>query len=140
DKPEHPKGFPLERIVGQCCPDDIGSVAEGVTRTLESIVSNYGTHVLLGTTPTLTDYGVPTHNVLKRISAADFKAFYGQASSAAGLARRALDSTDRSESGTLWRELLGTKFPEPPKDGGGSKSRGFTTPTAAAVPGSGRFA
>ena len=138
-KPEHPKGFPLERIVGECCPGGIGSVAEGVTRTLETIVANYGVHAALGNVPSLPDYGVASHNVLKRISGADFKAFYDQCVAGAKLARRALDSPDRTESGNLWRELFGTKFPEPPRDGG-SKARGFTTPGAAAVPGSGRFA
>jgi Second Messenger Oligonucleotide or Dinucleotide Synthetase domain len=139
EKPEHPKGFPLERLIGECCPNGVDSIAEGVTRTLENIVSNYGIHARSETTPTLSDYGVPTHNVLKRVSGPDFKAFYTQATSAAQLARRALDSTDRTESGNLWRDLLGTKFPAPPNDEGGPK-RGFTPPKAAAVPGSGRFA
>lgn len=40
DTPKHPRGFPLERLVGECCPDGIGSVAEGITRTLEAIVSS----------------------------------------------------------------------------------------------------
>lgn len=70
----------------------------------------------------------------------DFKAFYDQATSAAKIARRALDSADRTESGNLWRELLGNKFPEPPANGGGTKKAGYTTPVAPAVPGSGRFA
>ena len=38
---DRPKGYPLEHLVGVCCPDDITSVAEGVTRSLESIVTNY---------------------------------------------------------------------------------------------------
>jgi len=33
--PEYPKGYPLEHIIGQSCPDEIASVATGVTRTLE---------------------------------------------------------------------------------------------------------
>ena len=46
---------------------------------------------------------------------------------------------DRVESGNLWRELLGTKFPKPPENGG-TKKAGFTPPTGPASPGSGRFA
>lgn len=141
EEPKHPKGFPLERLVGECCPDAITSVAEGTTRTLERIVSDYALDVALGRKPVLPDYGVPSHDVFKRVSVEDFKAFYGQAQDAAELARRAFDSTDRTESGKLWRELFGSKFPEPPANGGGgTKKVGYTTPVAPAVPGSGRFA
>ena len=139
DDPKHPKGFPLERLIGECCPDDIGSVAHGVTETLEGIVSAYGWCIKLNTKPSLPDYGVPTHDVFARITADDFKKFYEQSVDAAALARRAFDSQDRTESGNLWRELLGTKFPKPPDNGGSGKS-GFTPPSGPAVPGSGRFA
>jgi hypothetical protein len=89
----------------------------------------------------LPDYGVPSHDVFKRVSVEDFKAFFEQVQGAAALARRAFDSTDRTESGKLWRELFGSKFPEPPVNGGGgTKKVGYTTPVAPAVPGSGRFA
>jgi hypothetical protein len=138
-EPKHPKGFPLERLVGACCPDGIASVAEGVTKTLEKIVSDYAALVLVGGKPTLPDYGVPEHDVFARISAEDFGLFHAQAKAGAALARRALDAEDRTESGNLWRDLFGEKFPRPP-DSGGSKKAGYTAPTAAAVPGSGRFA
>ena len=36
---KHPKSYPLEHFIGDCCPDDIKSVAEGVVLTLENIVS-----------------------------------------------------------------------------------------------------
>jgi hypothetical protein len=39
--PQYPKGYPVEHLIGQCCPDDISSVAEGVTRTLERIAADY---------------------------------------------------------------------------------------------------
>lgn len=32
--PKYPKGYPLEHLIGYHCPNDIKSVAEGVTRTL----------------------------------------------------------------------------------------------------------
>lgn len=139
EEPKHPKGFPLERLVGECCPDRIESVAEGVTKTLEKIVSQYELVVLAGGKPQLPDYGVHTHDVFKRISAEDFKKFYNQVKDGAPLARRALDSQDRTESGNLWREMLGSKFPKPPENGG-SKKAGYTEPTGPAAPGSGRFA
>ena len=139
EEPKHPKGFPLERLIGECCPDGIESVADGVTRTLETIVSQYAFHVQVGGKPQLPDYGVPTHDVFKRISADDFKKFYEHVEDGASVARRALDSGDRTESGNLWRKMFGSKFPKPPEDGR-SKKAGYTQPTAPAVPGSGRFA
>lgn len=137
-EPVHPKGFPLERLIGECCPDGIESVANGIAETLEQVVSKYKVHAQAGLKPELPDYGVPGHDVFKRITAADFKKFYGQAAEGASLAREALDSTDRTESGNLWRKLLGPKFPKPPE--GGTKGTGYTSPTDPASPDSSRFA
>jgi hypothetical protein len=39
--PKYPKGYPLEHLIEQCCPDGIGSVAEGVTRMLEKVLARY---------------------------------------------------------------------------------------------------
>ena len=139
EEPKHPKGFPLERLIGECCPDGIESVAEGVVKTLEKIVSAYALLVQVGGKPQLPDYGVSTHDVFKRISADDFKKFYEQVKDGAALARRAFDAEDRTESGNLWREMFGSKCPKPPENGG-SKKAGYTPPTGPAVPGSGRFA
>jgi hypothetical protein len=139
EEPKHPKGFPLERLIGECCPDGIESVAEGVVMTLEKVVSAYALLVQVGGKPQLPDYGVSTHDVFKRISADDFKKFYEQVKGGAALARRAFDAEDRTESGNLWREMFGSKFPKPPENGG-SKKAGYTPPTGPAVPGSGRFA
>lgn len=139
EEPAPPKGFPLERIVGDCCPDSIEFIAEGLVLSFENIVSKYGEYVLLKSKPKLPDYGVRTHDVLNRVTATDFGVFYEQAKNAASLARRAYESSDRVESGELWRELLGARFPPPPK-GNGSKNSGYTPPTDPAVPGSGRFA
>ncbi|MEL7655845.1 MAG: nucleotidyltransferase [Bacillota bacterium] len=139
NEPQPPKGFPLERIVGDCCPNGITSVAEGLVSTLETIVSKYGLYVTLKSKPQLPDYGVPGHDVLKRVTSEEFAEFYHHINTAALLARRAYDSTDRKESVNFWRELLGNKFPPPP-DNGGSKHSGYTPPNSPAVPGSGRFA
>jgi len=135
EEPKHPKGFPLERLIGECCPDGINSVAEGITRSLEAIVAEYRYLVMLGQKPQLPDYGVPGHDVFKRISAGDFAKFYEQAADAAQMARAALDSNDRTESARLWQELLWPKFPSPP-----TKTKGYSSPSAPAVPDSGRFA
>ncbi len=138
EDPEHPRGFPLERIIGDCCPDGIESMAQGVVETLENIVSKYRILAEAGSKPRLGDYGVPAHDVLHRLASNEFGVFWSQAKHGAELARKAYDSTERRDSGLLWGELLGTKFPSPPDDDG--KGRGYTVPTAPAVPGRERFA
>lgn len=134
-EPAQLKGFPLERLIGEHCPGGIQSVAEGVVKTLESIVSSYATKGK----PHLPDYGVPSHDVFERITGEDFRLFYEQAQAGADLSRRAFIEEDRTVSGNLWREMFGPKFPAPPENGSDKKS-GFTPPNNPAVPGSGRFA
>ncbi|MBT2716187.1 nucleotidyltransferase [Bacillus sp. ISL-57] len=121
--PKYPKGYPLEHLIGSCCPDNISSVAEGVTLTLENIVSNYPTK------PELKDHGVPEHDVFKRITEEEYQEFYDLVSGAASLARQALDCEDKVESISLWRELFGSKFPEPPSELIKSQNGAFTQRT-----------
>jgi Second Messenger Oligonucleotide or Dinucleotide Synthetase domain len=144
--PKYPKGYPVEHLVGQCCPDEIMSIADGVTRTLETIQRNYALHVAAKLVPDLPDHGVPTHNVFKRITAEDFAAFYEQAVAAAAIARRAYDSDDIGESAEAWRELFGSEFPPPPPDdgddddgGSGPAKGGFTPRTEVSQIGGTRF-
>ncbi|HSH80374.1 MAG TPA: hypothetical protein VLA19_17745 [Herpetosiphonaceae bacterium] len=140
--PKHPKGYPLEHIIGQNCPDSITSVAEGVTCTLEAIVNSYAIDALLKRTPVLPDHGVPTHNVLHRLSGDDFAAFYAQVKDVAKLARRAYDEEDVCESARLWRDFFGDKFPPPPDNSGskgGPTPGGFTARENKSSPMGGRF-
>ncbi|KRG52936.1 SMODS domain-containing nucleotidyltransferase [Stenotrophomonas maltophilia] len=138
--PKYPKGYPLEHMIGAVLPDHIQSVAEGVTLALEGIRDTWAAYAAAGVVPFLADHGVPSHNVLQRLGAEDFRAFMAKAGEAADLARRALNETDKDVSGALWRELLGNSFP-PPGPGGGDRGRGFAAPAAPAVPRqSGRFA
>lgn len=139
EEPEHPKGFPLERIIGDCCPNGIESIAQGLVETLEAIVNKYRPYIQSQGKPSLVDYGVPSHDVLGRLDGGDFNAFWEQAQEGSSIARKAYDSTERKESGLLWQKLFGSKFPSPP-DGGDGKGRGYTEPTAPAAPGAGRFA
>lgn len=145
DQLKHPKSFPLERLIGDCCPNGIMSVAEGVTLALESIVTKYGPFAAVNLKPVLPDYGVPTHDVFKRIEVDEFQQFMEQVKEGAKTARKAFDSKERTESGELWRKLFGKKFPEPPKSNGGKNNEskgGFerepSKPAAAIV--SGKFA
>ena len=119
--PKYPKGYPVEHIIGQCCPDGINSIAEGVTRTLEAIASNYQTYATLGIVPTMSDHGVPAHNVLHRLTGEDFAAFHAQVREAAVIARRALDAATARESAEEWQKLFGEKFPLPAKSESGSR-------------------
>lgn len=145
-RPEHPKGYPLERIIAECCPDGIGSVAFGITTTLEDIVNRFAGHSDAGTTPDLRDYGVD-QDVLHRLTAEDFVRFYEQVTKAATRARQAYEEPDTAKSATQWRELLGEEFPRPPEGrgasggpGGSAAIGGYTERKDKSVPGSGRFA
>lgn len=145
--PKYPKGYPVEHLVGQCCPDDITSIAEGVTSTLEEIQRRYAVDVEESRVPVLPDHGVPTHDVFKRITAEDFAAFYEQVTAAAAIARQAFDTEDIAESIKGWRLLFGDKFPPPPPDDGddgddnrgGPATGGFTRRTEASHIGGTRF-
>ncbi|WP_437950753.1 hypothetical protein WME98_08015 [Sorangium sp. So ce296] len=129
-----PRGYPLERIVAECCPDGIESVAEGTTKTLESIVEKF----TFGK-PVLPDHGCHP-DVLHRITPGEFHYFHGLATRAARIARSALDAPVLEDSVRLWRELFGEKFPDtPPGEGRGQKG-GFSPRKDPTVPGSGRFA
>ncbi len=121
EAPKYPKGYPLEHLIGQCCPDGITSVAEGVTRTLEAIRDKYSFNALLKTVPTMPDHGVPAHNVFHRLTGDDFAAFHPLVSEAAVTARRAFDAKTAQESSEEWRKILGDKFPLSGKTESGSK-------------------
>lgn len=138
---KHPKGYPLEHLIGVCCPDGITSVAEGVTQSLEAMVRRYESYAKIKQTPSLWDHGVPEHNVLHRISGEDFSTFLGQVADAAKIARRALDADTIGESAEAWRELFGDVFPKPPGDDGdrGSGKGGYTKRTAVTSIGGGRW-
>lgn len=143
--PKYPKGYPVEHLIGYCCPDDITSVVEGVTLTLEKIVSEYKYYALQKLTPSLPDHGVPSHDVFKRVSGEDFAQFYEQVCDAAKIARHAYDAETVKESADAWRELFGNKFPEAPdtkenSGSGGQKSGGYTPRTTVTAVGEGRFA
>ena len=106
---KHPKSYPLEHFIGDCCPDGIESVAEGITLSLEKIVTDYPTK------PFLADRGVLEHDVFARLSDSDYQAFYDSVCEAAVIARNAFEAESVQESATLWRQLFGNKFPEPPQ-------------------------
>jgi hypothetical protein len=139
---KYPKGYPLEHIVGDCCPDGIETVARGVVDAFEEINRRYACAIEQLTVPFLPDRGVPSHNVLHRLSFEDFRAFYDQCASAAKIARNALDADTVKESASLWGSLFGDCFPAPPgdEDDGSRKFGGYTPRVASSEVSRGRFA
>ncbi|MGI0493062.1 SMODS domain-containing nucleotidyltransferase [Alkalinema pantanalense CENA528] len=122
--PKYPKGYPVEHLIGECCPDGITSVAEGVTRTLHNIAIDYQCYVDQNQTPELMDRGVPSHNVFKRVTPEDFTEFHSQVCEAANIARQALDEQDLKISVERWQQLFGKEyFPDPPQNSGGYTPR-----------------
>ncbi len=119
---DRPKGYPLEHLVGVCCPDSITSVAEGVTKSLETIVADYSAYAEYKLVPCLPDHGVPGHNVLERVDGEEFAEFYEHAEDASEIAREALDAETKEKSIEKWKELFGSKFP----DSGNSDENGNT--------------
>jgi hypothetical protein len=132
---KHPKSYPLEHFIGDCCPDNITSVAEGVVLTLENIVAKHSNK------PFLADRGVPEHDVFARISEEDYSDFYNAAYDAAKIARKAFDDIELYDSVCKWRALFGNEFPSAPEPTKPDSSNGFTTRTekSTAIP-EGRFA
>jgi hypothetical protein len=86
------------------------SHAAAVASVLEGIETSYGAYRSNGIVPTISDPGYPSVNVAKHWRANDFTDFMNQVKTAASSARKALDSTDESESRRLWRQLYGAKF------------------------------
>jgi len=128
---KHPKGYPLEHLVGANCPDGFDSVAEGFVLMAESIANTYKMHRSAGIVPSFLDHGVTSHNVLGRLTAKEFAEFYDEVVSMARDARRALDEPDTAKSVVIWRSIFGELFPEPPN---------YTKRTAASSVVPGRFA
>ena len=129
---DRPKGYPLEHLVGVCCPDDIKSVAKGVTLTLEAIVANYGWYAQIKQTPYLRDHGVPNHDVFERVDGEEFAEFYEHAKEAAEIAREALDAETKEKSIEKWQELFGSKFPDSAdSDDNGSRGNNSKGPFVA---------
>ncbi len=144
DAPKYPKGYPLEHLIGQACPDGIESVAEGVVRTLEAIRDDYQAYASLRQCPHLKDHGVE-QDVFHRTTGEDFAEFHSQTKEDADIARRAYDETKERESANEWISLFGEKFPKPPggggnKSGGGPGDGGYTEREERSRIGGGRFA
>jgi len=110
DFPERPKSYPLERLIGECCPDYISSVAEGVVRTFDVFIEKYESNAEHEDTPVLGQHGIPENNVLARLEGRDFAAFYDRVTEDSEIARRAYEEEDKEQSAQYWREVFGEEF------------------------------
>ncbi len=143
---KYPKGYPIEHMIGDCCPDDIQSVGEGVMLTLENFVNTYSNEYNFGLVPKFPDRGVPEHDVWHRITTDDFKTFYDGAKKYAAIAREAYEADTIKKAADKWIEVFGNKFPKAPDDdnsnkgSGDSGPKGFTPRTSSSDPSEGRFA
>ncbi len=129
--PRYPKGYPLEHLIGVCCPDGITSTAEGVVRTLENIEAMFAACASAGIAPELPDHGVPEYNVMQRVTGQGFASFHSQVRQAAKVAREAINADSVEESANLWGRMFGDDFPKPPGgggDGGGNRGGGGDGP------------
>lgn len=106
-----PQSYPLEHLVGVCCPDGIRSVAEGIARTFEAIVTRFEPVAMVGRRPSLPNHGLSQQDVFARVSTDDFAAFIRAAAEAARQAQAALSEPDPAESERRWRRFFSAKFP-----------------------------
>lgn len=97
---KHPKSYPLEHFVGDCCPSGITSVAEGITRVFSEIVSKYPTK------PKLPDRGVPEHDVFESLSAEDYNVFYSAVCQYLPIALKAFNADSTRDSVELWQKFF----------------------------------
>ncbi|MEW5993080.1 MAG: nucleotidyltransferase [Candidatus Zixiibacteriota bacterium] len=118
--PKYPKGYPLEHMAGQCCPDDVTSFADGLRATLEAIATTYRRDADAGRVPFLPDHGCPEINVLARVEGDDFQRFHRGIDAARVTACRASDCRDEVQAARVWKELLGDAFPLEQGDDEGS--------------------
>jgi hypothetical protein len=127
--PKYPKGYPVEHLVGDACPNGIVTTAEGVTRTLEALRDKWAGASASRQQPYLCDHGVQ-QNVLARVSAEDFADFHTLIGPAASIARQAIDTDDKHVGVQLWQKLFGARFPDPPEWGRGGRGPGDPEPPA----------
>lgn len=86
------------------------SHAAAVVNVLEGIENSYGWYRGTNMVPTISDPGYASVNVAKHLEAKEFNDFMNQVTTTASTARKALGSTDETESRRLWRQVFGSKF------------------------------
>jgi len=134
-----PRGYPLEHLIGDNCPDGIESIEEGIVLTLRSILDAYKADYEAGTVPNLTDRGT-SGNVMHRITGDEFASFYNRAREASLLAEEAWSTADPCHAINQWRLVFGKKFPPPPSECEDQGEEGYTNRNQTTKPQPARFA
>jgi len=86
------------------------SHAVGIVNALEGMERTYGAYRDANIMPTITDPGYASVSEAKHWQSKDFNDFMSQVKSAATTGRKALNSSDESESRRLWRQVFGSTF------------------------------
>ncbi|MDO5841972.1 MAG: nucleotidyltransferase [Methanobrevibacter ruminantium] len=124
----HIKSYPLERLIFECCPNEIRNIGEGVLLTFKNMIK-------YEQKPYLKDFALET-DVLENISYFEYSKFFSRAYEASEISKQAYLEEDGDESIKLWKELFGNKF----DNSDTTKNSGFTKPNKKADVPSGRFA
>lgn len=131
-----PSSYPLEHLVGECCPDSLNSVAQGVTITLEQIRDEYRGDADRNQSPELPAHGLPNVDVFDRIDGNEFAEFHSRVVDAAEIARTAYEEDNKSQSRDEWARLFGDEFPAyegSDSDSEGGKSVSFSSSNSTEV-------
>lgn len=129
--PKYPKGYPLEHMVGHLLDDGADlTTAHGIVQVFEACRDKWLSRARRQEVPFLSDHGVEEHNVLARLSPEDFEGFVEIISDFAAVVRYALEAEDSTQSGELWQQVFGSKFPLPSPSGGDRVPAQFIPPPA----------
>ncbi|MDM1263897.1 nucleotidyltransferase [Acinetobacter indicus] len=108
---KRPKGFILECLVAKHMDYNETNYEKLFVHLLETIRDSYELYASLNWIPHLEDPGVAGNNVFSAVTAEEFKTFHEKVKEQATIARNALNETDDDKALTLWRQVLGSRFP-----------------------------
>lgn len=98
------KGYPLEYLVGLCCPDEITTVEEGIVHTFNNMVAYC---------QNATSYycrELPAYNVCEGMTDKQYNEFYSNLCNASEIANKAYETQLVRKAVALWKTILGDKF------------------------------
>ena len=106
-----PKGFILECLVAEHMDYTESSYEKLFVHLLETLSATYEIYASLNLVPYLEDPGVPGSNVFSTVTTDEFKTFHEKVKEQAKIARNALNETEDDQALSLWRQVLGNRFP-----------------------------
>lgn len=118
DARKHIKSIVLQ-VLAATNLDGSASDAEALTYTLEAIRTKLATS---DKPPVVSNPVMPRENLAALWTQSDYTDFRKTLDEAVEIAGQALNSTDEAEAHRLWRQLLGSDFPEPKPSPGGKRA------------------